>query len=117
MNRTAAQALADLANVRTTLLQGVELPAEEAAPPVAGLAALPGEPVYDPEAARDVQGNIVPGFNKDHQHFLFLRFGKVAAARRWLRSLAPQLTTMEEVTGFRAEFRAERLRLGVREPG
>ena len=76
----------------------------------------PTEPVYDAEVAADIQGNIIPGFNKDHQQFLFLRFGDADGARDWLRWLAPRLTTMDEVLEFRREFRALRLRLGVREP-
>lgn len=142
MNPDAAAALAALAETRTVLLSGVELPGgapprpgrafsaaqTEAAPSGSGPGTGTGaetenatagpvvEPVYDDEAAADIQGNIVPGFNKDHQHFLFLRFSGVDEARGWLRWLAPRLTTMGEVLDFRREFRALRLRLGVREP-
>ena len=43
------------------------------------------EPVYEADARGDIQGNVIPGFNKDHQHFLFYRFGAVPAAKAWLR--------------------------------
>jgi len=134
VNPDAAAALASLADTRTTLLSGIELPSAGAPSPAraafaaapatteevdaaAAPVALAGEPVFDRAAADDIQGNIVPGFNKDHQHFAFLRFGTIEGARAWLRGLAPRLTTMREVLDFRTEFRAQRLRLGVREPG
>jgi Dyp-type peroxidase family len=140
VNPDAAAALAGLADLRPTLLSGVELPApggRPGAPRSAGrsLAAAPveadaagaatagaagaagaGEPVYDAEAAADIQGNVIPGFNKDHQHFAFVRFGDVDLARAWLAWLAPRLTSMDEVLDFRRELRARRFRLGVREP-
>lgn len=142
MNSDAAIALAALAETQTALLSGIELPASsggdhtglprasaEAAGAESGEAmaesaardrtprALADEPVYDAEAAADIQGNIVPGFNKDHQHFLFLRFAGIDGAREWVGWLAPRITAMDEVLDFRREFRALRLRLGVREPG
>lgn len=84
---------------------GVELPG------------LPAEPVFGPKARDDIQGNVVPGFNKDHQHFLFLRLGAVKPAKAWLRTLAPRLASMDDVLAFVRAFRALRLKLGVREPG
>ena len=118
MKTTAAEAIAALAGSEATLLSGVELRsrARRAAASPTGL--VSGEPLYTEEEADDVQGNIVPGFNKDHQEFLFLRFDDgLSGAREWLSWLAPKLASMEEVLHFRAEFRALRLRLGVREPG
>ena len=151
MNVDAAAALAALAETRTALLSGIELPASSGGPPPSSPVDAPGgaarslgraaaesgdaagdqmpaignrrpqaladEPVYDDEAAADIQGNIIPWFNKDHQHFLFLRFGGIDGAREWVRWLAPRITAMDEVLDFRREFRALRLRLGVREPG
>lgn len=117
MKTTAAEALASLVQTEATLLSGVELPGDGAGrtPTAAGPSA--NEPVYTEQEADDVQGNIVPGFNKDHQEFLFLRFGDdVADVREWLSWLAPRLASMTEVLRFRTEFRAMRLRLGVREP-
>jgi Dyp-type peroxidase family len=74
------------------------------------------EPVFDDEALSDVQGNVLPGFNKPHQELLFLRFAEPAGARRLLGRLAPRLTTMGEVLQFRRAFREQRRRLGVRRP-
>ena len=111
MKNEAAAALASLTESEATPLSGVELPAaDDAAPEVP-------EPRYSAAEADDIQGNVWPGFNKDHQSFLFLRFGDdVAQVREWLTELAPQLASMTEVLRFRTAFRAERLRTGLREP-
>jgi Dyp-type peroxidase family len=82
-------------------------------------AELPGaepEPVYDAKKRGNIQGNIIPGFNKDHQHFLFFRLGSRARTKQWLRWIAPWITSMEEVLAFVRAHRALRLKLGVREP-
>lgn len=74
------------------------------------------EPVYDAAARSDIQGNIVPGFNKDHQHFLFYRLGDPKGAKEWLRWIAPLISSLDEVLAFVRVHRALRHRLGVREP-
>lgn len=117
MKTAAAQALSSLAQSEPTLLSGVHLPRATTAPTLAADAAVTSEPAYSEDEADDIQGNIVPGFNKDHQEFLFLKFGEdIAAVREWLSWLAPRLASMTEVLNFRAEFRALRLQSGVREP-
>src|SRR4051812_17234995 len=64
----------------------------------------------------DIQGNILAGFNKDYQVFLFLKMaadgGAVPATRRWLRWLTPQISSVTEVLGFNNMFRALRRRQG-----
>ena len=72
----------------------------------------PAEPVFDSAAQRDIQGNIIPGFNKDHQHFLFLTIGKPKPAKAFLREILPGISTMEEVMAFRRLYRSKRLLLG-----
>jgi len=82
-------------------------------------AELPGaepEPVYDARKRATIQGNTIPGFNKDHQHFLFFRLGNARRAKQWLLWIAPFITSMEEVLAFVRAHRALRLRLGVKEP-
>jgi Dyp-type peroxidase family len=82
-------------------------------------AELPGaepEPVYDARKRATIQGNIIPGFNKDHQHFLFFGLGNRRRAKQWLRWITPLITSMEEVLAFVRAHRALRLRLGVKEP-
>lgn len=72
------------------------------------------EPVYDRAIRRDIQGNIVPGFNKDHQHFLFYRFRDSGAARQWVAAVAPMVTSLDEVLEFVKLHRARRLARGWR---
>jgi Dyp-type peroxidase family len=82
-------------------------------------AELPGaepEPVYGAKARANIQGNTIPGFNKDHQHFLFFRLGNLKRAKQWLRWIGPLITSMEEVLAFVRAHRALRRRLGVEPP-
>ncbi|TQM63860.1 Dyp-type peroxidase [Humibacillus xanthopallidus] len=137
MRPATAGVLAGLGSAGAELLGGVELPvvpstsatsdpsgsrerelgvgasSQEGAPVVTAL----GEPVYGRVAGNEIQGAVVPGFNKDHQQLVFLQIGDVDRARAWLRWLAPRISTMNEVLDFRRAFRAARLRLGVRDPG
>jgi len=71
--------------------------------------AAPEEPVLEIE---DIQGNILAGFNKDHQAFVFLRINDPAAARQWLRGIAPSIASVGEVLAFNRLFRALRGRRG-----
>ncbi|HEV2765636.1 MAG TPA: Dyp-type peroxidase [Pyrinomonadaceae bacterium] len=65
--------------------------------------------------ANEIQGNILAGFNKDHQVFLFLRMGRdaasVSAVRAWLRAIGPQISSVAEVRLFNELFRTLRGRL------
>src|SRR5438067_1549343 len=70
------------------------------------LDAIP-EPVLE---LADIQGNIVPGFRKDHSALLFLRIGDVDAARPWLGKLASIVATADEVLAFNRLFSAARRR-------
>jgi Dyp-type peroxidase family len=82
-------------------------------------AELPGaepEPIYGAKARANIQGNTIPGFNKDHQHFLFFRLGSVRHAKQFLRWIMPLITSMEEVLAFVRAHRARRLRLGFDPP-
>src|SRR5437879_3829932 len=67
----------------------------------------PDEPVLE---ISQIQGNILAGFNKDYQTFLFLRITDATAARAWLQSLAPTITTTEEVLAFNRLYKALRAR-------
>jgi Dyp-type peroxidase family len=74
------------------------------------------EPIYGPAERADIQGNTIPGFNKDHQHFLFLHIGDVGKCKAWLRWIAPLISSLDEVLAFVRAHRALRLRMGVKEP-
>ena len=119
MSGEGAHALAGLMAGGVPRLSGIELPAPEPGPVARALSAdapADGEPQFDPATTADIQGNVIPGFNKDHQRFLFLRIEDVEGARAWLTWLAPRLSSMQEVLDFRREFRRERLRTGATEP-
>src|SRR5262245_52009828 len=58
----------------------------------------------------EIQGNIFPGFLKDHQTLLFLRITEPAAFAAWLKNLAPFIATMDEVLTFNRLFKALRSR-------
>ena len=64
--------LAILGEAKPLLPKNVLLPALGGYPGAEIPGAEPG-PVYGARARRNIQGNIIPGFNKDHQHFLFFR--------------------------------------------
>jgi Dyp-type peroxidase family len=70
------------------------------------------EPVL---AVRNIQGNILAGFNKDHQVHLYLRIldGQVEAFRKWLGRLVPLIATTSEVLAFNRLFKEVRQRRGV----
>src|SRR5262249_22104883 len=67
------------------------------------------EPLLD---VHDIQGNILAGFNKDHQFLIALRLRDIPAARRWLRRIASQISSLAEVHLFNHLFRMRRARIG-----
>ncbi len=63
-----------------------------------------------------IQGNVFPGFNKNQQAFLGLRFPAAESALAWLQETVLELTSAREVIAFRA-LRAERAaQPGLAEP-
>lgn len=122
MTEPAAQEVLErIAAVEPELLAGVDVDnlGGEPAEPGGGPAEEPDgriEPVYDEAARRDIQGNIVPGFNKDHQHFLFLRIRDREQARQWVAGISSSITSMDQALDFVREYRARRLAEGVRAP-
>lgn len=115
LNEKFEHVLVELGELKLELLKGLSLSALGGDPD----AELPGaepEPIYDATKRRSIQGNIIPGFNKDHQHFLFFRLGPRRRTKDFLRWIAPLITSMDEVLAFVRAHRALRLRLGVKEP-
>ena len=53
----------------------------------------------------NIQGNILGGFNKDFQTFLFLHFSDPVKGRAWLGHMAPEIATSEEVLAFNTLFK------------
>jgi Dyp-type peroxidase family len=66
------------------------------------------EPVLDVD---DIQGNILAGFNKDHQLLLAIRIKDLSTARAWIRRILPSINSLSEVNQFNGLFRMRRARL------
>jgi Dyp-type peroxidase family len=56
----------------------------------------------------NIQGNIVPGFNKDHQAFVLVRFRTGECGREWLAALQPEIASAKEVEAFNVLFKSLR---------
>src|SRR5947207_945501 len=74
----------------------------------------------DMQLPRDqIQGNITPGFRKDHQAFLLFQFpagaAGVDAAQAWIRAIRPYISTAEEVATYNQLFRLVKKRLPKQE--
>jgi Dyp-type peroxidase family len=67
------------------------------------------EPLLD---VKNIQGNIVAGFNKDFQTLLFLRIDDVPSFKAWLAGFARLVATAEEVLAFNRLFKRTRHRRG-----
>src|SRR5262245_28712614 len=71
--------------------------------------------------ADEIQGNVLAGFSKDYQRFLFIRMPRdsagLAPVRAWLRRIARQVSSLSEVRRFNALFRAMSARVGEDPPG
>jgi len=75
--------------------------------------ALATEVVADPALALgDIQGNVLAGFNKDHQALLFVAFPSAAAGRAFVSSAAGSVASVDEVAAFNASFRSSVNRSG-----
>ena len=59
-----------------------------------------------------IQGNILEGFNKDYQNFLFLSFLDKARARDWLAEIASEVASVAEVRDFNRLFKHLKARRG-----
>jgi Dyp-type peroxidase family len=60
----------------------------------------------------NIQGNVLAGFNKDHQRFVFFQFSDRDRARPWLATIVDEVATSEEVLAFNELFRRARARRG-----
>src|SRR5215204_2608160 len=78
------------------------------------MGAAPDERLKD---STEIQGNILAGFNKPHQLFLFLNFKhKQKGARGWLRRLTgdQRIATTKDVAAHNREYRDLRKEFGAR---
>jgi Dyp-type peroxidase family len=74
------------------------------------MADIPQEEVLE---VADIQGNILAGFNKDFQCFLFLKIFDRQIVKSWLNSLVPYIASTQEVLLFNQMFRTLRARRGA----
>jgi len=59
-----------------------------------------------------IQGNVLDGFNKDHQTFLFLQFTDPTLSRRWLAAAKDEVATSAEVAAYNTLFKKVHQRRG-----
>jgi Dyp-type peroxidase family len=71
---------------------------------------VPDEPVL---AIHEIQGNILGGFNKDHQTLLCLRIDNAHTFKHWLKQQIPFIATSAEVIAFNRLFKSMRVRRGT----
>jgi Dyp-type peroxidase family len=64
-------------------------------------------------ALAEIQGNVLAGFNKDHQALLFLVFSSAAAGRAFVSSAASSVASTDEVAAFNTSFRSSVRRSGT----
>jgi hypothetical protein len=72
------------------------------------------------KGSTEIQGNILAGFNKPVQLFLFLNFKhNQKGARAWLRRLTgdQRIATTRDVAAHNREYRDLRKEFGARRPG
>lgn len=67
------------------------------------------EPVLEVD---EIQGNVIPGFNKDYQAFVFLEVADLPRAKAWLASMVDNIATMREVLEYSRRFKAVRSTTG-----
>jgi Dyp-type peroxidase family len=61
----------------------------------------------------NIQGNILTGFSKDFQSFMFLKFTDTVEAKRWLKDITPEVATVEELQAFKDLFKLTKKRRGA----
>ena len=66
------------------------------------------EPILDVD---DIQGNVLAGFNKDHQTLLGLLIKNKENAKQWIQSISNRISTLYEVHNFNKDFKIQRKRL------
>jgi Dyp-type peroxidase family len=60
----------------------------------------------------DIQGNILAGFNKDHQCFLFVNFASGGDPKGWLAGISSEVASTAEVNVFNELFKTVNERRG-----
>lgn len=66
------------------------------------------EPVLD---VTDIQGNIIPGFKKDHRTLLGFTINNSNEAKKWVKLLSSHISTLYEVLNVNRTYKSEKKRL------
>jgi len=93
------------------LLKGIKIPVLTPYTPQ-DVPGSPPEPVYPAQVQQNIQGNVIPGFNKGLQTYLFYRICDTDKAKEFLQWVTPLLASMDEVLAFRRMYRSQRYRRG-----
>lgn len=56
-------------------------------------------------ALKEIQGNVIPGFNKDYVRLLFVKIDEPATAKRWIKRISTSVATAQEVSDFNQLFK------------
>ncbi|ONI89178.1 peroxidase [Saccharothrix sp. ALI-22-I] len=62
--------------------------------------------------SREIQGNVLAAFNKDHQQFRFVRFTDVRLGRTWLAAMLGHIGVTADVEDFNEAFSLGRAMFG-----
>ncbi|WP_033441574.1 Dyp-type peroxidase [Saccharothrix sp. NRRL B-16314] len=62
--------------------------------------------------SREIQGNVLAAFNKDHQRFRFVRFTDAKPARTWLAAMLGHVDVTADIEDFNEAFSLGRAVLG-----
>lgn len=60
----------------------------------------------------EIQGNIIPGFNKVHETLLFFKIVDEGKAKKWIELISSQISTLYEVVNFKKAYKSLKHRLG-----
>src|SRR5688500_17918206 len=61
------------------------------------------EPVLD---INEIQGNIIPGFNKDHLIIIGFTVNNISKAKQWFDFISNHISTLDEVYNFNKVFKS-----------
>jgi len=67
------------------------------------------EPILD---VNDIQGNILAGFNKDHQTLLGFTIDDIDKSREYMQIITKEISTLYEVFSFNKAYKSRKQRLG-----
>ena len=71
-------------------------------------------PAAPPLPLGDIQGNVLGGFNKDHQALIAIVFPNAGAGRAWVDSVRSHVASAAEVLAFNNAYRSVASRAGAR---